>query len=88
MTNYTEIGMLVTLCGATLGSIIFTIQRSKCTKIKCCGTECERDVSNVDEELPDLEAPPVPIQNLTPVLSRSNNVATLRQSFEGGRRTS
>ena len=63
----TEIGMLVSLCGASLASIIFTIQKSKCKTIKMCGAECERDVSMIQDttDPPDLEAqhaiqPPMP----------------------------
>ena len=64
----TEIGVLVSLCGASLASIIFTIQKSKCKTIKMCGAECERDVSMIHHDTtdpPDLEAqhaiqPPMP----------------------------
>ena len=48
----TDIGMLVSLCGASLASIIFTIQKSKCK-------------SMIHNTTPDLEAqhaiqPPMP----------------------------
>ena len=51
----TEISMMVMSVSAALVSILVVIQKSRCTKISACGTECERDVS-VAEPPPDLES--------------------------------
>ena len=55
MTNWTEIGMFVSLCGATVAVILHAVQRSKCTHIHCACIDCERKIPQ-----PDLENPPTP----------------------------
>ena len=39
-------GLLVTCVGATLTYFL----KSRCTKIKCCGAECDRELVVVDPE--------------------------------------
>lgn len=53
------------LSGALIGgltSVIMVVQRSTCTKIKCCGAECDRVVRSLDEleanPPPDIPVPP------------------------------
>jgi hypothetical protein len=42
MEEYTlaELGVFLGILGGILTSILLTIQKSKCEKIKCFGTEC------------------------------------------------
>ena len=59
------------LSGALIGgvsSLILVIQRSTCTKVKCCGAECDRVVRSLDEleanAPPDISIPPdLPIRH-------------------------
>ena len=65
MTNWTEIGMFVSLCGATVAVILHAVQRSKCTHIHCACIDCERKIPQ-----PDLEDPPISFSNSQPALER------------------
>ena len=38
-----ELGVFLGVVGGILTSILLTIQKSKCTTIKCCGCQCDRD---------------------------------------------
>ena len=40
-----ELGVFLGVVGGILTSILLTIQKSKCTTIKCCGCQCDRDPS-------------------------------------------
>ena len=40
----TEVSMMVMSVGATVVSLLVAISKSRCTTIKCCGAQCERDV--------------------------------------------
>jgi hypothetical protein len=40
---------LVMLLGG-IGGLAHVIQRSRCTKINCCGVSCTRDIKNMTEE--------------------------------------
>ena len=40
-----DLGVFLGVVGGILTSILLTIQKSKCRKIKCCGCECNRDPS-------------------------------------------
>ena len=73
MTNWTEVGMLVSLCGATFAVILHALFRSKCTHIHCGCIECKRQVSATD--LKDPTIPPDP-----PVDSPSLYAVRLNQS--------
>ncbi len=89
----TELGMFVSLCCASVATVIYSIQKSKCTEIKCGCVQCVRDVSSAE---PDLElgeqplppsTPPIPLRNLQETLrpartSVSPSVASLRASYE------
>lgn len=35
-----DLGVFLGVVGGIITSILLTIQKSKCEKIKCCGTEC------------------------------------------------
>eukprot|EP01043_Picozoa_sp_COSAG02_P036065 COSAG02_NODE_2621_length_8402_cov_12.631218_2_plen_65_part_00 len=38
-----ELGVFLGVVGGILTSILLTVQKSKCTTIKCCGCQCDRD---------------------------------------------
>ena len=42
MTNWSEIGVFVSVCGSVVVSMCFAIQKSRCDKIKCCCIEIHR----------------------------------------------
>ena len=52
--NADELGTLLTLGAAAVGSLLVIIvnclNNSKCTKIKCCGMECDRVVEPTQTE--------------------------------------
>ena len=51
-----EIIGLVAIIGTTLSGILTTLFHSRCSKIKCWGVECERDIIHTKEEM-NLEKP-------------------------------
>ena len=56
-----DLGVFLGVVGGILTSLLLTIQKSKCSKIGCCGAECIRDPRLKTEEIippnPDLENP-------------------------------
>ena len=48
-----DLGVFLGVVGGILTSLLLTIQKSKCSKIGCCGAECIRD--------PKLKTNPEPI---------------------------
>lgn len=38
-----ELGVFLGVIGSIMTSLLLTIFKSKCKKIKCCGCECMRD---------------------------------------------
>ena len=89
----TELGMFVSLCCASIATVIYSIQKSKCTEIKCGCIQCIRDVSQSENDLelgeqpPPPTTPPIPLRNLQaslspPRTSVSPSVASLRSTFE------
>lgn len=38
-----ELGVFLGVVGGIITSLLLTIQKSKCEKIKCCGNECIRN---------------------------------------------
>jgi len=61
MENFTmaELGVFLGVVGGVLTTLIFSIQKSKCDTISCCGIKCHRkipDEPNADPPIPD---PPV-----------------------------
>ena len=53
-----SISTIATSIAAALALVIKTITTSRCSTIKCCGLECDRDV------LPPNEVTPTPNQNI------------------------
>jgi len=46
-----EIIALVAVIGTTLSGILTTLFASRCSKIKCCGMECDREIIHSKEEM-------------------------------------
>jgi len=44
-----DLGVFLGVVGGIITSILLTIQKSKCEKIKCCGAECNRKVPDKPE---------------------------------------
>ena len=61
--EYIALGTLITVIASALALIIKQIESSKCTHIKCCGLDCDRNVppakeeEDVDAERPRLATP-------------------------------
>ena len=80
MTNWAEIGMFVSLCGATVAVILHAVQRSKCTHIHCACIDCERNIPQHDLEDPPSPPDP-PIDSLSvPAVSFSNSQSALQRA--------
>ena len=47
-----ELGVFLGVVGGITTSILLTIQKSKCEKIKCCGNECNR-------KIPEIQSPQI-----------------------------
>ena len=58
----TELSGLITVSAGAVATILFALQKSKCTHIKCCGINCIRDPkykpNQPDPAQPDPENPP------------------------------
>lgn len=56
-----DLGVFLGVVGGILTSILLTIQKSKCKKIKCCGAECDRKIKYNEkaelESVPSAETP-------------------------------
>ena len=86
----TEVSMMVMSVGATIVSLLVAISKSRCTTIKCCGAQCERDViaqtdlenqlQSVSEPQLSVSSPPPRTPNRTPPIV---NVATRVKQFNG-----
>ena len=48
MTIYTptDITLLIGAVSTALGSLFLVIQRSRCTTVKCCGMQCDRQIDS------------------------------------------
>ena len=51
--NLSELGIFIGVCSSALVAVVLASQKSKCSKIGCCGCFIERDVGAViqDERL-------------------------------------
>jgi len=68
----TEWTLLAGGISTSIVSIIYTLQKSRCTLIKTpCGCHCERDLENQTEDNPTLSIPPVPPSSTSPFTPRS-----------------
>ena len=50
-----EIIGLVAIIGTTISGILTTLFHSRCSKIRCCGIECDREVIHTKDEV--IETP-------------------------------
>ena len=66
MDNYTmsDLGIFVTTIAGAVVLVCGAIQKSKCSKIKCCPPECIRDPTIKNE--PTGLTPRLPPKNTTP----------------------
>lgn len=55
----TELSGLITVSAGAIATILFALQKSKCTNIKICGIHCIRDPKYKPDQ-PDPEALPPP----------------------------
>ena len=56
--EYIALGTLITVIASALALIIKQIESSKCTHIKCCGLDCDRNVPKPKEDTePDRKTP-------------------------------
>ena len=61
--SLTELGVFVGSIFASLGGLIYSFSKSRCTTIQCCCMKCDRDVPIISaEELMPIPAsvPPPP----------------------------
>ena len=63
--EYIALGTLITVIASALALIIKQIESSKCTHIKCCGLDCDRNVPPAKEE-EDVETPRLATPNPSP----------------------
>ena len=47
----TELGIFIGTIFASIGGLLLSIQKSRCTNIKCCGCICEREVFPAEDEV-------------------------------------
>ena len=50
--EYIAIGGLITIIASALSLVIKQVESSRCSRVKCCGIECDR---KVPEEHPEKE---------------------------------
>jgi len=48
--NMSELGVFIGICSSAFVGVIIASQKSKCSKIGCCGCQIERDVAAVIAE--------------------------------------
>ena len=53
--EYIAVGTLITVIASALALIIKQIESSKCSHIRCCGLDCDRNVPKAKEDQ-DVEA--------------------------------
>ena len=71
-----ELGGLITVCAGAVATILFALQKSRCTHIKCCGDpSCIREPK--PQPAPDVEDPPPQVEEQPPVGTRVENIYKL-----------
>lgn len=45
-----DLGVFIGTLGSVITGILIALQHSKCKKIKCCGCECDRDLTAEEPE--------------------------------------
>lgn len=54
-----ELGGLITVVAGAAATVLFALQKSSCTEIKCCGCAIKRDPKLVKKNI-NPDAPPTP----------------------------
>ena len=44
-----DLGVFIGTLGSVVTGILVVLQHSKCKRIKCCGCECERDLTEITD---------------------------------------
>jgi hypothetical protein len=52
-----ELGGFITVSAGAIATVLFALQKSSCTSIKCCGCECVRDPKLVKKHLDNADTP-------------------------------
>ena len=52
MTQWTDIGMFISIIAASIAAIIAVTQKSRCSVIKVCCIKCEREVPPIEPDEP------------------------------------
>tara|TARA_R110000744_G_scaffold293713_1_gene404007 strand:+ start:933 stop:1145 length:213 start_codon:yes stop_codon:yes gene_type:complete len=47
-----ELGVFIGVLGGVATSLILTFQKSKCTRLSCCGCEIEREIKQIKQTDP------------------------------------
>ena len=60
--SLTELGVFIGSIFASLGGLIYSFSKSRCTTIQCCCMKCDRDVPiiSAQELIPIPAVPPAP----------------------------
>lgn len=45
-----DLGVFIGTIGGVVTSILIVLQKSRCKKIKCCGIDCDREISKEKEK--------------------------------------
>ncbi len=74
MVDWANLSIFIGAVSGSLATVLYALQKSKCSHIECFCVKCERDVSSVDAD--DVEAqlslPPPPPPN-SPVNKKKDN---------------
>ena len=53
-----ELGGLITVVAGAIATVLFALQKSSCTDIRCCGLACHRDPALIAQAREDGSAQP------------------------------
>ena len=53
-----ELGGLITVVAGAVATVLFALQKSSCTDIRCCGLACRRDPALIAAARDESAAPP------------------------------
>ena len=53
-----ELGGLITVVAGAVATVLFALQKSSCTDIRCCGLSCRRDPALIAAARDEGAAPP------------------------------
>ena len=61
-----ELGGLITVVAGAVATVLFALQKSSCTDIRCCGLSCRRDPALIVVARDESAAPPQRPRETTP----------------------